>query len=175
MAKNGAQQSGCTYQRSSADGAHDRGFASLAASLSDTGAGTHWRARDAHKGHASASAVRSRATARSPYLGDDTAASVLEHGSTTADAWVTATREDRTMEASKLDVLGPVDYLVVEFRGGRRNRRRRQARSRPTRGSPRRPRPRNLPVDVASRSASGSPVRPRLRAEFDAIKANALP
>src|SRR3954466_1924027 len=29
-------------------------------------------------------------------------------------------------------------------------------------------------VDVASRSASGSPVRPRLRAAFDAIKANAL-
>jgi hypothetical protein len=28
---------------------------------------------------------------------------------------VTATREDRTMQASELDVLGPVDYLVVEF------------------------------------------------------------
>ena len=26
-----------------------------------------------------------------------------------------ATREERTMEASELDVLGPVDYLVVEF------------------------------------------------------------
>jgi hypothetical protein len=24
-------------------------------------------------------------------------------------------REERTMEASELDVLGPVDYLVVEF------------------------------------------------------------
>src|SRR3954467_4999379 len=28
---------------------------------------------------------------------------------------VATTREDRTMEASELDVLGPVDYLVVEF------------------------------------------------------------
>jgi hypothetical protein len=28
---------------------------------------------------------------------------------------VTTTREDRTMEASEVDVLGPVDYLVVEF------------------------------------------------------------
>jgi hypothetical protein len=28
---------------------------------------------------------------------------------------VTAKREDRTMEANELDVLGPVDYLVVEF------------------------------------------------------------
>jgi hypothetical protein len=98
----------------------------------------------------------------------------LEHGSTTAHAWVTATREDRTMEASEPDVLGPVDYLVVEFRGCRRNSRRRQARSRPLRGPARQPRPRNLPVDVASRSASGSPVRPRLRAGFDAIKADAL-
>src|SRR6187402_3059479 len=34
---------------------------------------------------------------------------------------VTATREDRTMEASELDVLGPVDYLVVEFPAARAN------------------------------------------------------
>jgi Family of unknown function (DUF6325) len=34
---------------------------------------------------------------------------------------VTATREDRTMEASELDVLGPVDYLVVEFPADKAN------------------------------------------------------
>jgi hypothetical protein len=34
---------------------------------------------------------------------------------------VTATREDLTMEASELDVLGPVDYLVVEFPADRAN------------------------------------------------------
>jgi hypothetical protein len=34
---------------------------------------------------------------------------------------VTATRKDLTMEASELDVLGPVDYLVVEFPADRAN------------------------------------------------------
>src|SRR3954447_22121729 len=34
---------------------------------------------------------------------------------------VATTREDRTMEASELDVLGPVDYLVVEFPADKAN------------------------------------------------------
>ena len=35
--------------------------------------------------------------------------------------WSRHTREDRTMEASELDVLGPVDYLVVEFPADKAN------------------------------------------------------
>jgi hypothetical protein len=36
--------------------------------------------------------------------------------------WFTTTGEDATqMEASELDVLGPVDYLVVEFPADRAN------------------------------------------------------
>src|SRR6187200_1936981 len=42
-------------------------------------------------------------------------------GPTQPDVWVTATREGRTMEASELDVLGPVDYLVVEFPADKAN------------------------------------------------------
>jgi hypothetical protein len=58
----------------------------------------------------------------SPNSGDDTAASALENGRPTQpDVWVTATREGRTMEASELDVLGPVDYLVVEFPADKAN------------------------------------------------------
>jgi hypothetical protein len=34
---------------------------------------------------------------------------------------MTTTREEQTMEASQLDVLGPVDYLVVEFPADRAN------------------------------------------------------